>query len=240
MFLNRPENTRVPNVNPQNVPLNYTNILEQNRIQHPGNRFQQQSVVPVQNFPVPFQAPVQQMPRQVQPQNTKQIQAVRQHQNNYEDDDTDSVYSRTSYATSHNSTYDSSLVPDSASQVEEGGDLRNVLKEWLTLDSKIKEASTALRKLRRRKESLQDEIIKFMEENGLDELKTPNDDISLKEQTSNRYVTSRTLVSMLSQLAVEKNIPALRNFLSTTPLQFSKSKTKVMRDEHAKDDALNL
>ena len=236
MFLHRPENTRLQPQNIPNIPLQYSQYLEQNRIQHQGNCFPQQQQSPVHHFPVPIQAPTQQLPRQVN------APPIRQAIQNYHDDDAQSAYSSTSLSSSQlsNSIYQESTIPDSASQEENDNDLKTILKEWLVLDSKIKETITVLRKLRKRKESLQEDIVKFMEENGLDELKTPNDDISLKEQKSNRYVTSRTLVNMLSQLAVEKNIPALRNFLSTTPLQFSRTKTKVMRDEHTKNDTSEI
>ena len=260
--MNRPESTRTQN-NIQNVSLNYAQYLEQNRIQHPGNAIPQQQFIqrPVINQQIPQQVVVQQMPRQVVVQQMPRQVAAQQMprqvvaqpmRNVYQDDDVSSVYSATSYADSvysrssyaESSNYSSimeSSVPDSAGEMEEeGGELKSILKEWLTLDSKIKDAGAALRKLRKRKEALQEEIVKFMEENGLDELKTPNDDISLKEQTSTRYVTSKVLLGMLSQLSVEKNIPILRNFLATTPLQFSKTKTKVQREEHVNEDSLDI
>ncbi len=169
----------------------------------PGNYNQQQIV--------PFGMPRMMTPRPV-----------------YQEEDIISETSETSEIT--NPSY-----VDANTEVE-SDDIRNiktVLKEWLVIDTKIAEANTKLRQLRNTKTELQQKIVEFMNENGIEELKTPNDDILLKEKNTKRMITSRNLVGMLQQLSIDKNIPALRNFLSSAPLEFTKKSTAVQRKHNS-------
>lgn len=114
--------------------------------------------------------------------------------------------------------------------------IKAILKEFLDLENKIEDLSGRLKGLRRKKATLQESIIQFMDDNGLEELKTPKDNIELKEQTRNRYVTSRNLLAMLTQFATEKNIPALKHFLVSTPLHHTTTSSRVRRVKRYDED----
>jgi hypothetical protein len=117
-------------------------------------------------------------------------------------------------------------------ELDETRQLKAIVKEWFEIDNTIREVNGKLNMLRKKRKTLQEDILRFMEDYEIDELKTPQDTIELASTIRNQYVNSRSLLTMLTQFATEKNIPALKHFLVSTPLHTQKTASRLKRTKN--------
>lgn len=117
-------------------------------------------------------------------------------------------------------------------EMDETRQLKAIVKEWFEIDNTIREVNGKLNMLRKKRKTLQEDILRFMEDYEIDELKTPQDTIELASTTRNQYINSRSLLTMLTQFATERNIPALKHFLISTPLHTQKTASRLKRTKN--------
>lgn len=107
--------------------------------------------------------------------------------------------------------------------------LKMICKQWFAVDKQIEGLNQQLKSLRNKRTELQKHIIQFMQQNKIEELKTPEDNIELQTSNQERYISSKMMLEMMNQFANEKNIPILRNFLSNMPVKKTNTRQQVKR-----------
>lgn len=107
--------------------------------------------------------------------------------------------------------------------------LKEVIQEWFSIDSEINALQKELSERRKRKKALHEFLIQFMEQNQISELETPVEDVRLQAVNRTQYVKPKMLIELLTQFAVQKDIPILKHFLASTPLQQTQTSYKVKR-----------
>lgn len=105
--------------------------------------------------------------------------------------------------------------------------LKDVVQELFGIDVEIDTLQKKLTEHRKRKKVLHDFLIQFMEQNEISELETPVDDVRLHTINHTKYVKPKLLIELLTQFAIQKDIPILRHFLTSTPLHHTQTSYTV-------------
>ena len=94
-----------------------------------------------------------------------------------------------------------------------------IIQNWLNLESQIKEASTALRELRKQKKLVSSELIKTMKDNEISQIDVKKGQIQYSKRKSRSALNKKMLESALADFFKETG-DAFRNYFEPNLISF--------------------
>ena len=84
-------------------------------------------------------------------------------------------------------------------EMQKGGTLIDTVKKWVEIDNKLRQVTEVAKKLRKEKKEKNEQMIRIMKENEIDNFEIKDGQIQYKKENKREPLTQKRLISILME-----------------------------------------